>query len=731
MKMKAPQGFPHFRYYVMDVVFLFLFLCSSTFFCGGGGVVVLSSTIPPFHQGISLGLSMGRIAVIGAINADITVRVSTLPTPGETVTSLSPRTSMAVGGKGANQAVAAARMAAEGYPSPSFAARFGADAQGRELRDAIAAEGVDVSRCASVEGMTSGQGLVFLQESGEVGSVVVGGANSAWPDDVDDNSQFYEGLVEGAAVVMLQREIPEHVNEHVAHAAKKAGAIVIQDVGGEDRPFSRSLLQNVDYLCPNESELARLSGGASTATDQDVLAAARALQERGANAVVVTLGERGSVLVPRPGSEQESAPIFQPPVAVPGGVVRDVTGAGDSFRAAFAVALAERRPLEECLKLASAAGAVAVSRLGAVPSLPTRAEAEALLDEKLSPTPPAPSCSEREISNAGRREKSEPSFPLLFGSRLNSMRSRRDLVDDSVSNDVLGWVARQGEVRGLDLVDFNYPQHLRGLATEDVLGALARAGLRAGAVCMRFPEEHFRQGAFSNPSEVVRTAAVQLTAEGCEWAKRLGTDEVVVWPQFDGYDYHLQANYTEAEARMVNAYRAASDACVGVKLSLEFKPTDEAARFSFVPSTGAALLLAERVGRDNFGLTLDFGHLLAAGENPAQSLAMVAGAGKLFGLQIGDGHSRLGAEDGLAFGSVHGAAALELVFWLRTTGYEGHVYFDTFPRNEDPVREAEHNIRRFKALWDRAVQLERNSEVRGALLEYDAMTTLEVLETNA
>ena len=93
--------FPHTRYY--PKVFLVLFLCSSSFFmcaCGGGGVV-LSSTIPPFHQGISLGLSMGRIAVIGAINADITVRVSTLPTPGETVTSLSPRTSMAVGGKGA------------------------------------------------------------------------------------------------------------------------------------------------------------------------------------------------------------------------------------------------------------------------------------------------------------------------------------------------------------------------------------------------------------------------------------------------------------------------------------------------------------------------------------------------------------------------------------------------------------------------------------------------------
>lgn len=121
------------------------------------------------------------------------------------------------------------------------------------------------------------------------------------------------------------------------------------------------------------------------------------------------------------------------------------------------------------------------------------------------------------------------------------------------------------------------------------------------------------------------------------------------------------------------------------------------------------MLLAGEVKRRNFGLTLDFGHCLMAGENPAQSVAMAqravpgvlggpssgrwggggggrGGGKKLFGIQLGDGYGRLGAEDGLAFGSVHSMASMELVYYLAKTGFEGHVYFDTFPRNEDPVR---------------------------------------------
>ena len=148
------------------------------------------------------------------------------------------------------------------------------------------------------------------------------------------------------------------------------------------------------------------------------------------------------------------------------------------------------------------------------------------------------------------------------------------------------------------------------------------------------------------------------------------------------------------------------DAHPELRVSLEFKPTDENTRWFIVPSTGAAVLLALQVARPNFGLTLDVGHLLAAGENPAQSVALAASHGKLFGVQLNDGYGRLGAEDGLMFGSVHPLMALEFIVWLRRARFDGHVYFDTFPRNEDPVREAERNIRAVKRCWARAVELD-------------------------
>jgi xylose isomerase len=181
-------------------------------------------------------------------------------------------------------------------------------------------------------------------------------------------------------------------------------------------------------------------------------------------------------------------------------------------------------------------------------------------------------------------------------------------------------------------------------------------------------------------------------------------------------------------------YRTCVRACVQVcdaypdiRVSLEFKATDENTRFFTVPSTGAALQLVDAIARANMGLTLDVGHCLMAGENPAQSAAMVGAKGKLFGIQLNDGTTRLAAEDGLMFGSVHPLMALEFVLWLQKTNFKGHVYFDTFPRNEDPVREAEFNIRRFKALWARASRLSAHG-IDELLKAHDAMSMLELLE---
>ena len=130
-----------------------------------------------------------------------------------------------------------------------------------------------------------------------------------------------------------------------------------------------------------------------------------------------------------------------------------------------------------------------------------------------------------------------------------------------------------------------------------------------------------------------------------------------------------QVDYVEKWEQIVHAFQEVCDEFPRIKFSLEFKPTDENTRFFIVPSTGAALLLVNDVNRPNMGLTLDIGHCLAAGENPAQSVALVGSRGKLFGMQLNDGYQRLGAEDGLIFGSVHADMALEVMLWLQRTGY--------------------------------------------------------------
>lgn len=257
-------------------------------------------------------------------------------------------------------------------------------------------------------------------------------------------------------------------------------------------------------------------------------------------------------------------------------------GAGDAFRAAFAVSLVEGRSLRHSLQFASVAGAIAASRLGAVPSLPARHELDQLLTQWLAqpgsqagdtthstPTPSAPcdalaqSASPPAAATTAAREPAavtdtHPGFPLKFASRLNSMKERPDLwPDNQIRNDTLKLLARQATTRGLDLVDFNFPQHMRGLEYQHVRDALAAAGLGAGAVCIRF-EDDMRLGAFSNPDALLRAKAVQLVVQGCRWARELGAQELVVWSAFDGYDYTLSIAYVSAWQRVVDSYQQVS-----------------------------------------------------------------------------------------------------------------------------------------------------------------------------
>ena len=298
---------------------------------------------------------MPMIAVVGSVNLDLVVPVPHHPRPGETV--LGGALVEHPGGKGANQAVAAARLGAQ----VAMVAMVGADTAGERLRKALEAEGVDIERVLMEHGTASGQALIAVDEtSGENSIIVSPGANSAL---APEHCAAAGALLRDASVTLLQQEIP---TETVEAAARLAAGIVLLNPAPA-RPLSAALLEMVDVLVPNREELAALVG--HPLPDLHAVAdAARTL--RGPAAVVVTLGGDGALIC------EEGAIHVVPPLPV---TPLDTTAAGDAFCGALAVALAEGRPLHEAVRRANATAALATTRPGAQPSLPTRTEVEQLL----------------------------------------------------------------------------------------------------------------------------------------------------------------------------------------------------------------------------------------------------------------------------------------------------------------------------------------------------------------
>jgi ribokinase len=332
------------------------------------------------------------IVVVGSLNVDIIV-ASRPPELHETVVAVEPRARFAMGGKGANQAVAAARLVAGARPV-KFVGVFGNDAHAVELEAELRANGVDLSMSERAHDLPSGQGFVMLSPDGAASSVVIPGANTWWPADEAELAERMEAATRGAAVVMLQREIPDRVTLAAARAARARGALVLLDAGGVDDPIPTELLSAVDYVMPNESELARQTNVPAD-TDEGAFAAAEALAGAGAPRVLATLGARGALLVSKDADTGDFRRTRFPAADVPGGRVVDATAAGDAFRAAVAVFLAEDRDAETAktraetedgvlvsarvARAAAAAGALAASKVGAAPSLPSRAAVAAML----------------------------------------------------------------------------------------------------------------------------------------------------------------------------------------------------------------------------------------------------------------------------------------------------------------------------------------------------------------
>jgi ribokinase len=307
-----------------------------------------------FNKSINSLSMKSKIIVVGSSNTDLIVRANRLPTPGETV--LGHDLDTAAGGKGANQAVAAARLGSD----VTFIARLGDDPFGQAAFGNFLREGLDTRFIIQEEGTTSGAALIMVDPTGQNLIAVAPGANRRL---ASADVQAAQSVFEQARVVLLQLETPLETVQTAAELACSVGALVILNPAPA-QPLPESLLQRVGILTPNETEARLLT---STETPE---AAASVLLGRGVKTVIVTLGEAG-VLIATP-----SAMAHQTGFEV---TALDTTAAGDAFNGGLASALARELPLQAAVRFAQAVAALSVTRSGAQASLPFTAEVKAFL----------------------------------------------------------------------------------------------------------------------------------------------------------------------------------------------------------------------------------------------------------------------------------------------------------------------------------------------------------------
>ncbi len=303
----------------------------------------------------------GRVLVVGSINTDLVARAPHLPRPGETIGG--HELLQVAGGKGANQAVAAARIGAR----VAMIGCVGTDANGAQRLKDLEAEGIDCSGVEVDPDKPTGVAIVTVSDDGQNTIVVVAGSNGELTPAV---VQRHEAAVRASDVVVCQLETPWDSVYATLQLARRLGKITVLNPAPATGPLPAEWLPLVDYLVPNEVETAILAG-LPVESQSGARRAAMELQRAGARNVIVTLGSQGAYLLLEGGGEGTHFPAPQVQAV-------DTTAAGDTFIGVFASQLAARQPLEAAIGLAQRAAAISVTRAGAQPSIPTRAEVDGM-----------------------------------------------------------------------------------------------------------------------------------------------------------------------------------------------------------------------------------------------------------------------------------------------------------------------------------------------------------------
>ncbi|MCX7889937.1 MAG: sugar phosphate isomerase/epimerase [Rhodobacteraceae bacterium] len=300
-----------------------------------------------------------------------------------------------------------------------------------------------------------------------------------------------------------------------------------------------------------------------------------------------------------------------------------------------------------------------------------------------------------------------------YAVRLNAFRP-------AAGGTVADMIRAAARVEGVDAADLNYPDHFAAHSPAELARLLADHGMALNGLAMRYyTEPGFRLGAFTHPDRAIRRRAIDLTREGIDRARAMGGRLMTLWLGQDGFDYPFQVDYARAWDDTLAALAEVADHDPGCDIAIEYKPNEPRA-YALMPGIGHTLLALGALGRPNAGVTLDFAHVLYAGEMPAHAAMLAARHSRILGVHLNDGYGR--RDDGLIAGAIHPVQTVELLVALERAGYDGVLYFDTFPDHggTDPAEEARASIRLVERLRAVARDLAADPALAAAIARQDA-----------
>ena len=310
---------------------------------------------------------------------------------------------------------------------------------------------------------------------------------------------------------------------------------------------------------------------------------------------------------------------------------------------------------------------------------------------------------------------------VFFSSRPNAYKSRRENYDWKYKyGDLRDLILRASQVKGLDSLMLGYPEHFEEISAQEINQLVDSLPISISGINMRYPEEVFLNGCFTNPDKNIRTRAVQMTKEATDQCRALNSKYLVLWLAYDGFDYPFQMDYQQVWDWSIESIKEICQYAPDIKFSIEYKISDPR-RFSLLGNAGSTLLFIEEANEENLGVTLDLCHLLMAGEDFSFTSYLCHKANKLDYIHLNDGYGSL--DDGLMVGSVNFTRTLELIYYLKKWEIPKiNLYFDTFPIREDPVIECSENIRRIKKLFEIAENLDEE-DFNNQIQNQDAIST--------